>query len=179
MNLYQERAGRIRTGLLRSDMKGDMDFRARVGAHPFLADMESHHLDLLAGSASSNQFEQGEMIFRAGQLANGFYLIENGAVAIEGSVFEHDTITTDTLAAGEPLGWSWMFPPYVWHFSARATEPTTVLFFDAERLHKYCNEDLTLGHQLFRRMSQVMVRRLQKSRSKIIELSRSLNVPNK
>ena len=68
------------------------------------------------------------MIFRAGQPATGFYLIENGSVALEGSVFEHGTITTDTLAAGEPLGWSWMFPPYVWHFSARATEPTTVLF---------------------------------------------------
>ena len=159
-------------------MKGDMDLRAPVSAHPFLAEMEARHLDLLAGCASIKQFEGGEMIFRAGQPANGFYLIENGAVAIEGSVFEHGTITTDTLAAGEPLGWSWMFPPYVWHFSARATEPTTVLFFDAESLHKYCNEDLTLGHQLFRRMSQVMVRRLQKSRSKIIELSRSLNVPN-
>ena len=118
------------------------------------------------------QFEDGEMIFRAGRPASGFYLIENGSVAIEGSVFEHGTITTDTLTAGEPLGWSWMFPPYLWHFSARATEPTTVLFFDAERLHKYSNEDLTLGHQLFRRMSQVMVQRLQRSRSKIIELSR-------
>ncbi|PYI58489.1 MAG: Crp/Fnr family transcriptional regulator, partial [Verrucomicrobia bacterium] len=41
-----------------------------------------------------------------------------------------------------------------------------------------CKEDLTLGHELFKRMSEVMVRRLQKSRRKIIELSRSLNVPN-
>jgi len=88
-----------------------MDLRAPVGAHRFLAEMEPHHLDLLAGCASIKQFEGGEMIFRAGQPANGFYLIENGAVAIEGSVFEHGTITTDTLAAGEPLGWSWMFPP--------------------------------------------------------------------
>ena len=146
-----------------------MDLRARVGAHPFLADVEPHHLDLLAGCASIKQFRKGEVIFRAAESANGFYLIENGSVALDGSVFEHGAITTDSLVAGEPLGWSWMFPPYVWHFSARATEPTTALFFDAALLHKYFNEDLTLGHQLFRRMSQVMVRRLQASRRRLIE----------
>jgi CRP-like cAMP-binding protein len=150
-------------------VKGKVDLRARVGAHPFLAEMEPPHLDLLAGCAAIKQFEKGEVIFRAAEPANGFYLIEQGSVALEGSVFEHGAITTDTLVAGEPLGWSWMFPPYVWHFSARATEPTTALFFDAAVLHKYCNEDLTLGHQLFRRMSEVMVRRLQASRTKLIE----------
>ena len=150
-------------------MKGDIDLRTRVGAHPFLAEMEPHHLDLLAECASVKQFEQNEMIFRAGEPANGFYLIENGSVALELWVFGHGAITTETLVAGEPMGWSWMFPPYTWHFSARATEPTTVLFFDADRLHRYCNEDLTLGHQLFRRMSEVMVRRLQASRRKLIE----------
>src|SRR5207248_3797931 len=64
-----------------------MDLRAPVGAHPFLAEMEPHHLDLLAGCASIKQFEGGEMIFRAGQPANGFYLIENGSVALEGFGF--------------------------------------------------------------------------------------------
>src|SRR5438477_1425395 len=146
-----------------------MDLRARVGAHPFLAGMEPHHLDLLAGCASIKHFEQNEMIFRAGEPANGFYLIENGSVALELWVFGQGAIATDILAAGEPMGWSWMFPPYVWHFSARATDPTTAFFFDAAVFHKYCNEDLTLGHQLFRRMSEVMVRRLQASRRKLIE----------
>jgi CRP/FNR family transcriptional regulator, cyclic AMP receptor protein len=150
-------------------MKGDMDFRTRVGAHPFLADMESHHLDLLAGCASIKQFEQGEMIFRAGQPANGFYLIENGSVALEGSVFEHGAISTDFVSAGEPLGWSWLFPPYLWHYDARAIEPTTAFFLDGAILHQACKEDLTLGHELFKRMSQVMVRRLQASRAKLIE----------
>ncbi len=169
MNLYQERGCRPSQAFYILDVKGNIDLRARVGAHPFLAEMEPHHLDLLAGCASIKQFEKGEVIFRAAEPADGFYLIENGSVALEGSVFEHGAITTDTLVAGEPLGWSWMFPPYAWHFSARAIEPTTALFFDAAVLHKYCNEDLTLGHQLFRRMSEVMVRRLQASRAKLIE----------
>jgi CRP-like cAMP-binding protein len=160
-------------------MKGGMDLRARVGAHPFLSDLEAHHLDLLAGVASIKQFGDGEVIFSAGEPAKGFYLIESGLVAIEGSVFEHGAISTDSVSAGEPLGWSWLFPPYLWHYNARAIEPTTAFFLDGAILHQACNEDLTLGHELFKKMSEVMVRRLQKSRSRIIELSRSLNVPNK
>ena len=101
--------------------------------------------------------------------ANGFYLIQNGSVAIEGSVFEHGAISTDFVSAGEPLGWSWLFPPYLWHYDARAIKPTTAFFLDGAILHQACKEDLTLGHELFKRMSEVMVRRLQASRAKLIE----------
>jgi len=140
-----------------------------VMAHPFLARMSTHHIELLASCASLRQFQEGEVIFRAGQPANCFYLIESGSVAIEGSVFEHGAISTDTLSAGEPLGWSWLFPPFLWHYDARAIEATTALFFAGAILHQACKEDLTLGHELFKRMSEVMVRRLQASRAKLIE----------
>ena len=142
---------------------------AQLVDHPFLSGMNPHHLELLATVAFPKQFQKGEIIFRAGEPANGFYLIKNGAVAIEGSVFEHGAISTDCIHAGEPLGWSWLFPPYLWHYDARAIEPTTTLFFNGEVLHQLCEDDLTLGHELFKRMSQIMVRRLQASRAKLIE----------
>jgi CRP-like cAMP-binding protein len=131
--------------------------------------MSPHHLEVLTTAASPKQFSKGEIIFRAGEPANGFYLIQNGAVAIEGSVFEHGAISTDCIHAGQPLGWSWLFPPYLWHYDARAIEPTTALFFEGEILHQFCKDDLTLGHDLFKRMSEVMVQRLQASRARLIE----------
>ena len=140
-----------------------------VKVHPFLAEMSTHHIEVLGSCASQKQFAEGEVVFRAGQPANGFYLIESGSVAIEGSVFEHGAISTDVLSAGEPLGWSWLFPPYLWHYDARAIKPTIALFFDSTVVHQACKEDLTLGHELFKRMSEVMVRRLQASRAKLIE----------
>jgi CRP/FNR family transcriptional regulator, cyclic AMP receptor protein len=146
-----------------------IEVKTRLAAHPFLNGMSAHHIEFLASCASPKQFAEGEVIFRAGQAANGFYLIETGSVAIEGSVFEHGAISTDSVPAGEPLGWSWLFPPYLWHYDARATKPTTTLFLDGEVLHQSCKDDLTLGHELFKRMSQVMVRRLQASRAKLIE----------
>jgi CRP/FNR family cyclic AMP-dependent transcriptional regulator len=146
------------------------DLPARVAAHPFLAGMRPHHIELIAGCASLVQFGSGQVIFRAGEEADGFYLIESGTVALEGSFLDHGPITTDVVSAGEPLGWSWLFPPYLWHYDARATKPTTAILFDRTVLRKSCDNDLTLGHELFQRMSKVMVRRLQASRAKMIEM---------
>lgn len=144
------------------------DLRSEIAGHPFLAGMNPHHLELLARYAIPKQFQPDEMIFRAGEAANGFYLIESGTIALEGSVMEHDPMATDIVHAGEPLGWSWLFPPYRWHFSARTIEPTRAIFFDGEILRQHYGEDLTLAHDLFQRMSKVMVHRLQTTRHRLI-----------
>lgn len=145
------------------------DLEKQVAAHPFLARMSAHHVELLARYAKQKQFGAGEMIFRAGELAHGFYLIEKGTIALEGSVMEHGRITTDIVHSGEPLGWSWLFPPYRWHFDARAVEPTTAIYFDGDILRQHYNEDPTLAHDLSKRICEVMAHRLQATRRKLIE----------
>lgn len=141
----------------------------RVAAHPFLAGMSPHHLELLGRYAKQKEFEPGELIFRAGETAHGFYLIENGTIALEGSVMERGGIATDIVSSGEPLGWSWLFPPYRWHFDARAIESTTAIYFDGGILRQHYNEDLTLAHDLSQRIWQVIVHRLQSTRRKLIQ----------
>lgn len=145
------------------------DLSKEIAAHPFLTGMSAHHLELLAQHASKKHFRAGETIFRAGEPAHGFYLVESGEIALLGSVMEHGPIASDIVRAGEPLGWSWLFPPYRWHFDACAIEPTTVIFFDGDILRKHYNEDLTLAQDLFSRISQVMARRLQVTRRRLIE----------
>jgi CRP/FNR family transcriptional regulator, cyclic AMP receptor protein len=66
------------------------------------------------------------------------------------------------------LGWSWLFPPYLWHFDARATEPTTAVCFSGMLLRQHREEDPALSHELFKRACEVMVRRLQAARSKLL-----------
>ena len=140
-----------------------------IAAHPFLTGMNAHHLELLARYATRKSFVPGEMIFRASEPAHGFYLIQKGTVVLEGSVMEHGSIATDTVRAGEPLGWSWLFPPYRWHFDARAIELTTAIFFDGDMLRQHYNEDITLAHDLSQRICKVMAHRLQATRRKLIE----------
>jgi CRP-like cAMP-binding protein len=140
----------------------------RLAAHPFLKGVGMDHIKVLAQSATPAHFEKDQRIFKAGEPANGFYLIENGSVVLEGSVHDHGPITTDVVSAGEPLGWSWLFPPYLWHFDARATEPTTAICLSGTLLQQHQDEDSELSHELFRRACEVMVRRLQATRRQLI-----------
>jgi CRP-like cAMP-binding protein len=102
-------------------------------------------------------------------MANRFYLIENGTVILEAPSFDDSPVLIETLSAGDLLGWSWLFPPYRWHFDARATGPTTAIFFYGTVLREYCEKEPSLGYELFKRMSEVMIRRLQSARDKLSE----------
>src|SRR6202047_396482 len=149
-------------------MNSDEKIEEPLAAHPFLKGIGMDHIKVLAQSAMPTHFEKDQVIFKAGEPANGFYLIESGGVALEGSVFDHSPVTTDVVSAGEPLGWSWLFPPYLWHFDARATEPTTAICLPAILLRQHRDEDPALSHELFRRTCEVMARRLQAARRKLL-----------
>jgi CRP/FNR family transcriptional regulator, cyclic AMP receptor protein len=140
----------------------------RVALHPFLAGMNHTHLALLTDCAIAAHFKPGQVILREGELANRFYLIESGKVVLESGEDFDEPVIVDTIGAGDLLGWSWMFPPYVWHFTARAVEATEAIFFYGTILREYCERDPSLGYQLFKRMAPVMLRRLQAARKKML-----------
>ena len=133
----------------------------RVALHPFLAGMNHTQLALLTDCAVARYFNANQTILRQGEFANGFYLVETGKVALESQTGFGKSIPIQILGAGNLLGWSWMFPPYVWQFTAHAIEPTGALFFYAGILREYCEKDHSLGYELLKRISAVMVTRLQ------------------
>ena len=94
--------------------------------------------------------------------------IGTGKVVLESSAKSANRVVIDTSGAGDLLGWSWMFPPYTWQFTARAIEPTTAIFFYGTILREYCEKDHSLGYELLKRMSAVMVKRLQAARKKML-----------
>jgi len=142
----------------------------RVAFHQFLAGMNREELALLTDCAISVHFEKGQIIFREGEMANRFYLIETGKIVLESSERLGNPVIIDTIGRGDLLGWSWMFPPYVWRFTARAVEPTEAIFFYGTILREYCERDHSLGYELFKRMSPIMLRRLQAAREKMLSL---------
>ena len=143
---------------------------ARVALHPFLAGMSHTPLALLTDCAIPVHFKKGQIILREGDFANRFYLIESGKVVLESDVGFGDPVVIEEIGPGSLLGWSWMFPPYVWHFTARAVEPTAAIFFYGTILREYCERDHSLGYELFKRMSPIMLRRLQAAREKMMWL---------
>ena len=145
---------------------------AQVAAHPFLIGISAHHIRLLADCAMGSRFRAGEVIFGENEPANRFYLIERGRVALESSTLD-ESVKIDEIGDGDLLGWSWLFPPYAWQFSARALEDTTAIFFYGTVLRESCEKDNALGFELFKRMGVVMLRRLQAARRKLLNVHQS------
>lgn len=143
----------------------------RVALHPFLAGMNRNQLALLTDCAMAVAFKKGKEICREGEVANWFCLIESGKVVVESKDELGNPLVIDTVGAGDLLGWSWMFPPYAWHFTARAIEPTTAIFFHGTILREYCEKDHSLGYELLKRMTAVMNRRMQAARSMMLSAS--------
>jgi CRP/FNR family cyclic AMP-dependent transcriptional regulator len=150
-----------------SSPRSRTELEAAVTAHPFFAGMRAEEIRLLADCALAIQFEPGQLIFSAGDMANRFYLIESGRVILETAETDR-SIVVDEIGPGDLLGWSWIFPPYRWHFASRAIEPTRAIFFYGTMLREYCEADPALGYELFKRMSEVMMKRLQRARTRLI-----------
>jgi CRP/FNR family cyclic AMP-dependent transcriptional regulator len=143
--------------------------QALVSQHPFLAGMSAHQLRILSDCAMQSHFEANELIFREGDPADRFYLINRGKVALESQTNRGRT-SIQSIGAGDVLGWSWLFPPYFWHFDARALEPTDAIFIYGTMLREECESDHDLGYELTRRMAEVMLQRLQATRRQLLEL---------
>jgi len=139
--------------------------------HPFLKGMPPEYLKMLADASMYAQFEPGEVIFREGEPANRFYLIHSGEVELEADIDGQQIVSIQKVGPGDVIGWSWLYPPYCWHFSARAVRRTTATFYYGTRLREQCEENPTLGYELMKRISQLLLDRLQSTRRRLSELS--------
>jgi len=136
---------------------------SEIAEHPFLRGLEQKHLAILADCAMRCRFEAGECIFREGEPANRFYLIRSGKVALE-TATERGTNTLQLIGGQDVLGWSWLYPPYYWHFDARAIEKTDAIFIYGTRLREICEEDHDLGYELMKRTASTLISRLVAAR---------------
>ncbi len=143
---------------------------AILAVHPFFEGLEPKYLQLMTGCASNVRFEAGAYIFREGEAASHFYIIRQGKVALEMFAAQRGPITIETIEAGEVLGWSWLFPPYRWHFDARVVEPTRAITLDGVCLRTKGEADHDLGYELVKRVAQIMMQRLQATRLQLLDV---------
>jgi CRP-like cAMP-binding protein len=138
-----------------------------VAGHPFCHELAWEHLAFLLDCAMRVEFEAGQTLFQEGEMANRFYLLQRGKVALESRASGEAFVRVQHLGEGEVLGWSWLFPPYCWHFAARALERTEAVFFYGTRLRERCEQDHPFGYELMKRFAQVLIRRLQSTRLRL------------
>jgi len=153
------------------------EHKSMIVDHPFLTGMKPEHVDILTACAVEKSFAAGEMIFLESGLADRFVFVLDGKISLEIPAHGSASIPVQVITSGEVLGWSWLFPPFRWHFDARAVEPTRVIAFTAAHLLVACERNHDFGYELMKRISQVLIRRLQASRRLLLERSCSPSEP--
>jgi len=141
-----------------------------VAESPVFAGMEPARLALVAGCAQNTGFEAGQELFREGDAADVFYLVRTGSISLEIHAPGRGGLAVETIDEGEVVGWSWLFPPYRWHFDARAVEAVRAVAFDGACLRGKCQDDAALGYDLMSRFAQVMIERLEATRLRLLDV---------
>lgn len=146
------------------------DIAELVARHPLLAGLPGDAVEHVAGCARNVAFRTGELLLAEGGEADTFYLLRRGRVAIEVQAPGAGAVVIETLGAGHVVGWSWLFPPYRWHFDVRALEPVGAIAVDGLCLRTKAEADPSFGFELVRRLSSVLLDRLQATRIRLLDL---------
>ncbi len=141
-----------------------------VLAHPLLRGLPTGQMAPVAACARNIALRSGEMLIREGEPADTFYLLRRGRVAIEVLTPAAGPVVIETVGPGGCVGWSWLFPPYRWHFDARAIEPVGAVAVDGACLRSKAETDPALGYALMTRVSAVLLERLQATRLRLLDL---------
>ena len=147
-------------------MVSGSDLRGFAG----LSRLDDIALDRVAENAHECSFAVGQRIFDEGKPAHGCWLIRTGRIALRTVVPGRGEVVVQTLTAGELLGWSWLVPPYRWHFSATAFDAGTAYRIDTGALRREAEADPALGHRLALGMLEVLLARLQSTRARLLDL---------
>jgi CRP/FNR family cyclic AMP-dependent transcriptional regulator len=137
---------------------------------PHLEGLPALWLERLSYEAKRNVHHGGSRLFREGGPADRFWLIRDGRVALEFNVPGRGEMVIEELGPGSVLGWSWMFPPYRWHFSAVAVEQILAIELNGADVRRLCDNDPALGYELTRRFAGVLIDRLQAARLRLVDL---------
>lgn len=141
-----------------------------LARHPFFKGLKPEYLALIAGCGKNVHVTAGAYLAREGETADQFFAIRGGVVAVETFVPSRGPVTLQTIGEGEILGWSWLFPPYVWQFDARVREDIRATAFDGACLRAKCDADPVLGYDLMKRLARLVSSRLEGARRQILDV---------
>lgn len=141
-----------------------------LAEHPLFHGLDPPVLALVSGCGRNVHFDAGTRILHEGAPADTFYVLRGGRVALEVFTPGRGPVVIETLGPGDVLGWSWLFPPYRWHFDAHAADSVRAIALDGVCLREKCHDDPLLGYELTQRFASVMLDRLQATRLRLLDV---------
>lgn len=124
----------------------------------------------LMSQAREVNFREGARIFEEGARAESFWIVRSGTVTLQVPLTGRRPAPVENLGPGELVGWSWLFPPYVWQLSAEAMTPVRAYEFDGMRVRMLMDSDPAFGSAVGHWVGRVLALRLQQTRTRLLDL---------
>ncbi len=154
-----------------AEQMSDSLLRQQLVGHPFVKGLRPEDVELFLRHGELVEFDTRDIIFKAGDEADVFYLLRSGVVALQVDAGGSFPRTIQNLVEGSALGWSWLFPPHRWQFDAVAQTPVRAIAFDADALrHRFAEEPAT-GYRVMARVAEVMSERLHATRHQLLDVA--------
>jgi CRP-like cAMP-binding protein len=108
--------------------------------------------------STTESYEQGDLLFQQGDLANQFYILLKGRIKL--TLGETGRSVYIVSHAGEAFGWSSLIDRETYTASAECMTPAKLLRFDQEKVLKILEEDPANGLVFFKRLADILGNRL-------------------
>jgi CRP-like cAMP-binding protein len=141
-----------------------------LAATPLFADLDPEIRLAVARYGDEAAFAEGRLLAHEGAPADRFYVLLQGEVALEVHDAGGGPLSIETLAAPDVVGWSWLMPPYRWHFDVRAISAVRAVAIEAEALRVAMSHDDAVGFTLMTRFARVLLQRLQATRLRLLDV---------
>lgn len=131
--------------------------------------LSTEHRGRLMSHAREVNFREGARIFDEGTRADSFWIVRSGTVTLEIPVPGRRPTPIESLGPGELVGWSWLFPPYMWQLGAEAMTPVRAYEFDATTVRMLMDADPAFGSALGHWVGRVLALRLHQTRTRLMD----------
>jgi len=136
--------------------------------------LNDNQLKKLAAIADTEEYPAGKVLFKKGDAASRFYIVDQGRALLQTEVDigpDRAPLLLDltTVAAKQSLGWSVFAAPYRYTTSCRCLENTRLVSFNADKLNALLDRDPELGYEVLKGIIVILASRLNNARQLLMD----------
>jgi CRP-like cAMP-binding protein len=122
-----------------------------------------HEIDEIIKLCDEVKYDQGAIIFREGEAAEFFYILENGSIDLRFEFPFKDSskeMTIETVHQNGSFGWSAILEPHIFTLSAYCLKPCRAIRINGKKFLESCQRSPDMGVYVMRNLAKIISHRL-------------------
>jgi CRP-like cAMP-binding protein len=124
----------------------------------------------IAKIAEIEEFEQGEFVFKEGDRAEKIYMVLEGRVSIEITIYPGKMAPVYTMTKGKFFGYPSLLRVRRFTTAARCLDKVKVVAIVADELEKIFKKDCRRGYLVMKRTAELIAQKLSDTRMQLLSL---------